>query len=80
MLSAFPEMMPQWHGTDTVLTGNLDLPALYGVLAEIEALGLDLPEVRELTTPLQFTTTRRPPFTLTANNIGSRMARTRTRS
>jgi len=37
------------HGADTVLTGLLDRSALYGVLAEIEALGLDLVEVRCLT-------------------------------
>ena len=49
MLSAFPAMAPQWHGADTVLTGLLDRSALYGVLAEIEALGLDLLEVRQLT-------------------------------
>jgi hypothetical protein len=30
------------------LTGVLDQPGLYGVLAEIEALGLDLLEVRQL--------------------------------
>jgi hypothetical protein len=32
-----------------VLTGLLDRSALYGVLAEIEALGLDLLEIRKLT-------------------------------
>ena len=48
MLSAFPAMMPQRHGADTVLTGLLDRSALYGVLAEIDALGLDLLEVRLL--------------------------------
>jgi hypothetical protein len=32
-----------------VLTGLLDRSALYGVLAEIEALGLDLLEVRQVT-------------------------------
>jgi hypothetical protein len=31
------------------LTGVLDRPGLYGVLAEIEALGLDLLEIRQLT-------------------------------
>jgi hypothetical protein len=31
-----------------VLTGLLDRSALYGVLAEIEALGLDLLEIRKL--------------------------------
>ena len=33
----------------TVLTGPLDRSALYGVLAEIEALRLDLLELRQLT-------------------------------
>jgi hypothetical protein len=49
MLSAFPAMTPRWHGADTVLTGLLDCSALYGVLAEIEALGLDLLEIQKLT-------------------------------
>jgi hypothetical protein len=49
VLSAFPALVPQWHGADTVLIGLLDRSALYGVLAEIEALGLDLVEVRQLT-------------------------------
>jgi hypothetical protein len=48
MLSAFPAMMPQWRGAETVLTGLLDRSALYGMLAEIDALGLDLLEVRQL--------------------------------
>jgi len=42
-------MAAQRHGTDTVLTGLLDQAALYGVLAEVEALSLDLLEVRQLT-------------------------------
>ena len=49
LLSAFPAMAPYQHGAHTVLTGLLDRSALYGVLAEIEALGLDLLEVRQLT-------------------------------
>jgi hypothetical protein len=48
VLSAFPALAPQHHGAHTVLTGLLDRSALYGVLAEIEALGLDLLEVRKL--------------------------------
>jgi hypothetical protein len=48
VLSAFPALAPQRHGAHTVLTGLLDRSALYGVLAEIEALGLDLLEVRQL--------------------------------
>jgi hypothetical protein len=49
VLSAFPALAPQHHGAYTVLTGLLDQSALYGVLAEIEALGLDLLEIRKLT-------------------------------
>jgi hypothetical protein len=51
VLSAFPALVPQHHDADTVLTGLLDRSALYGVLAEVEALGLDLVEVRQLTPP-----------------------------
>ncbi len=47
LLSAFPALVPQPRGADTVLTGLLDRSALYGVLAEVEALGLDLVEVRQ---------------------------------
>jgi hypothetical protein len=49
VLSAFPAMVPRRHGAHTVLTGLLDRSALYGVLAEIDALGLDLLEIRRLT-------------------------------
>jgi hypothetical protein len=49
MLAAFPLLAPQHQGAHTVLTGLLDQSALYGVLAEIEALGLDLLEIRKLT-------------------------------
>ena len=47
-LSAFPSMVSQLKGSDTLLTGVLDRSALYGVLAEIETLGLDLIELRLL--------------------------------
>ena len=47
--SAFPTLQARARGGDTVLTGPLpDRAALYGVLAEIEALGLELLEVRRL--------------------------------
>jgi hypothetical protein len=49
MLAAFPALAPRHHGPHTVLTGLLDRSALYGVLAEIEALGLDLLEIQKLT-------------------------------
>jgi hypothetical protein len=50
--SAFPGLQARASGTDTVLTGPLPDPAaLHGVLAEIEALGLELLEVRRLPPP-----------------------------
>ncbi len=46
---AFPALEARAEGGDTVLTGVLaDQAALYGVLAEAEALGLELLEVRSL--------------------------------
>ena len=48
LLSAFPAMAWKRQGPETVLTGMLDRPGLHGVLAEIEALALDLLEVRRL--------------------------------
>jgi hypothetical protein len=47
--AAFPALQARTRGEDTTLTGTLaDQAALYGVLAEIEALGLELLEVRRL--------------------------------
>jgi len=47
MRAAFPALHAQTRGADTLLTGTLaDQAALYGVLAQIEALGLELLEVR----------------------------------
>ena len=49
MRAAFPGLRAETHGEDTLLTGALtDQAALYGVLAQIEALGLELLEVRRL--------------------------------
>jgi predicted acylesterase/phospholipase RssA len=46
---AFPGFQADVRSGDTVLTGGLaDSAALYGVLAELEALGLELLEVRRL--------------------------------
>jgi hypothetical protein len=48
-LSAFPAMVPEVEDSETVLTGFLeDRSALYGVLAQIEALGLELLELRQI--------------------------------
>ena len=49
VLCAFPAMVSRRRGADTVLTGRLDRSALFGVLAEVEALGLELLEVHQLT-------------------------------
>jgi epsilon-lactone hydrolase len=52
LLSAFPALASQQQGAETVLTGLLpDAAALYGILAEVEALGLDLLEVRKVRPP-----------------------------
>ncbi len=47
-LGAFPSMVSQVKGRDTVLTGILDRSALYSVLAQIESHALDLVELRRL--------------------------------
>jgi hypothetical protein len=45
--TAFPGLHARAEGPDTVLAGSLpDQAALYGVLARVEALGLELLEVR----------------------------------
>ena len=47
LLVAFPDLHGEARGADTVLSGDLpDQAALYGVLAQIETLGLELLEVR----------------------------------
>jgi hypothetical protein len=52
MCAAFPALRAQAEGEDTVLTGPLaDQAALYGVLAQIEALGLELLEVKRTPSP-----------------------------
>ena len=54
-LSAFPSMACQLKGSETVLTGWLeDRSALFGVLGQIEGLGLELLEVRQLRTRQAF--------------------------
>ena len=48
-LSAFPAMVHHMDGRETVLTGLLeDRSALFGVLAQVEALDLELVEVRRI--------------------------------
>ena len=48
-LSAFPSMSCELIRSETVLTGWLeDQAALFGVLGQIEALGLELVELRQI--------------------------------
>jgi len=48
LLGAFPTLSAEAHGAETVLVGTLsDQAALYGVIAQIEALGLELIEIRQ---------------------------------
>jgi hypothetical protein len=47
MMQAFPTLAANRSGRDTLLTGSLpDQGALYGVIHQLEALGLELLEVR----------------------------------
>jgi len=47
MMQAFPTLAASRSGQDTLLTGSLpDQPALYGVIQQLEALGLELLEIR----------------------------------
>jgi len=48
-LAAFPQMVSQRRGPDSILTGVLeDQSALFGVLGEIENLALELIELRRI--------------------------------
>jgi hypothetical protein len=49
MLSAFPDLRSQVDGQDTVLSGVVpDQAALHGILSKIEAMGLELVELRRV--------------------------------
>jgi hypothetical protein len=51
MMQAFPALAASRSGQDTLLTGSLvDESALYGVIHQLEALGLELVEIRRLPT------------------------------
>jgi len=51
MLSAFPGLRSEFEGRDTVLSGVVpDQAALHGILSRIEAMGLELVEVRRVPT------------------------------
>lgn len=64
MRRAFPALHAEMRGQDTLLTGALaDQAALFGVLIQIEALGLELVEVRRRESPGRVT----PPHPGTRN-------------
>lgn len=45
--AAFPEMSCEAHGASTVLSGEVKDPSeLYGILARLEALGLEIIDLR----------------------------------
>jgi hypothetical protein len=47
--SAFPSMVSKFKGGETVFTGLLqDQSAVFGVVAQVEALGLELLELRQI--------------------------------
>jgi hypothetical protein len=49
MMQAFPTLCASRSGQDTLLVGSiLDQSALYGVIYQLEALGLQLLEIRHL--------------------------------
>jgi epsilon-lactone hydrolase len=54
MMQAFPTLAATRSGQDTLLCGSLpDQSALYGVIHQLEALGLQLLEIRCLSTVLR---------------------------
>ena len=64
MRRAFPALHAETRGKDTLLTGALaDQAALFGVLTQVEALGLELVEVRRRESPGRVT----PPHLGTRN-------------
>ena len=61
-LSAFPEFASHVDGSVTTLTGELpDSAALYGAVARLEALGLDLIDVHRLDDHADRAATSHPP-------------------
>jgi hypothetical protein len=56
IMQAFPTLAESRSGQDTLLVSLLDQCALYGVIYQLEALGLQLLEIRRLPTA----TTERP--------------------
>ena len=72
LLSAFPELQARTRNHDTLLTGGLpDQSALHGMLARIEALGLELLEVRRTRTQPGTTAGAGEPGAPAAKRVGA---------
>jgi hypothetical protein len=64
LMQAFPTLSAASRGQDTLLTGSLpDQSALYGVIHQLEALGLELLEVGCLETSVRPDVTNKEPMT-----------------
>ena len=64
MMQAFPTLALSRSDHDTLLTGSLpDQSALYGLIHQLEALGLELLEIRCLPTSVRPDITNKEPLT-----------------
>ena len=64
LMQAFPTLSAACSGQDTLLTGSLpDQCALYGVIHQLEALSLELLEIRRLPTSVRPDITNKEPLT-----------------
>ncbi|MHB8691347.1 MAG: hypothetical protein ACYDHH_08875 [Solirubrobacteraceae bacterium] len=64
LMQAFPTLAAVSSGQDTLLTGSLrDQSALYGFIHQLEALGLELLEIRCLPTSVRPDITNKAPTT-----------------
>ena len=64
IMQAFPTLAAASSGPDTLLTGSLpDQSALYGVIHQLEALGLELLEIGCLPTSIRPDITNKEPTT-----------------
>ena len=64
LMQAFPALVAARRGPDTLLTGTLpDQSALYGVIHQLEALGLELLGIRCLPSSVRPDLTNKEPMT-----------------
>ena len=72
LLGAFPDLVARTRNHETLLTGALpDQSALHGVLTRIEALGLELLEVRRLRTQPPATAEAEEPDAPASKHVGA---------